>query len=63
MGLVFTPLQVLAFATLPASMRTEGASLFSLLRNIGAAIGNIESRRRCWRIIRRRCLEMIGARP
>ena len=32
-------LQVLAFATLPASMRTEGASLFSLLRNIGAAIG------------------------
>jgi MFS transporter, DHA2 family, multidrug resistance protein len=39
MGLIFTPLQVLAFATLPASMRTEGASLFSLLRNIGAAIG------------------------
>jgi DHA2 family multidrug resistance protein len=39
MGFVFTPLQVLAFATLPASMRTEGASLFSLLRNIGAAIG------------------------
>jgi DHA2 family multidrug resistance protein len=39
MGLVFTPLQVLAFATLPAAMRTEGASLFSLLRNIGAAIG------------------------
>jgi DHA2 family multidrug resistance protein len=39
MGLVFTPLQVLAFATLPAAMRTEGASLFSLVRNIGAAIG------------------------
>ncbi|MFL5256505.1 MAG: DHA2 family efflux MFS transporter permease subunit [Rhodopila sp.] len=39
MGLVFTPLQVLAFATLPAVMRTEGASLFSLVRNIGAAIG------------------------
>ena len=39
MGLVFTPLQVLAFTTLPAEMRTEGASLFSLLRNIGAAIG------------------------
>jgi MFS transporter, DHA2 family, multidrug resistance protein len=39
LGLVFTPLQVLAFATLPASLRTEGASLFSLLRNIGAAIG------------------------
>jgi len=39
MGLVFTPLQVLAFATLAPSMRTEGASLFSLLRNMGAAIG------------------------
>ena len=39
MGLVFTPLQVLAFATLPPVMRTEGASLFSLVRNIGAAIG------------------------
>jgi DHA2 family multidrug resistance protein len=39
LGFVFTPLQVLAFATLPASLRTDGASLFSLLRNIGAAIG------------------------
>jgi len=39
MGMVFTPLQVLAFATLPPQFRTEGASLFSLLRNIGAAIG------------------------
>ncbi|MBN8897460.1 MAG: DHA2 family efflux MFS transporter permease subunit [Rhodospirillales bacterium] len=39
MGLVFTPLQVLAFATLPIAFRTEAASLFSLLRNIGAAIG------------------------
>ena len=39
MGLVFSPLQVLAFVTLAPTMRTEGASLFSLLRNIGAAIG------------------------
>jgi DHA2 family multidrug resistance protein len=39
LGLVFTPLQVLAFATLAPELRTEGASLFSLLRNIGAAIG------------------------
>jgi MFS transporter, DHA2 family, multidrug resistance protein len=39
LGLVFMPLQVLAFATLPAALRTEGASLFALLRNIGAAIG------------------------
>ena len=39
MGLVFSPLSVLAFVTLAPSMRTEGASLFSLLRNVGAAIG------------------------
>jgi len=39
LGLVFIPLQVLAFATLPAALRTDGASLFSLFRNIGAAIG------------------------
>jgi MFS transporter, DHA2 family, multidrug resistance protein len=39
LGLVFTPLQVLAFATLAPSLRTEAAALFSLLRNIGAAIG------------------------
>jgi len=39
MGLVFSPLQVLAFVTLAPAMRTEGASLFSLLRNLGAAIG------------------------
>ena len=36
---MFIPLQVLAFATLPAQSRTDGASLFSLFRNIGAAIG------------------------
>nr|UXE44794.1 multidrug export protein EmrB [uncultured bacterium] len=39
LGLVFTPLQVLAFATLAPNLRTEGAALFSLARNIGAAIG------------------------
>ncbi len=39
LGLVFTSLQVLAFATLAPSLRTEGAALFSLGRNIGAAIG------------------------
>jgi DHA2 family multidrug resistance protein len=38
-GIVFTPLQVVTFATLPAEMRTEGTALFSLLRNIGLAIG------------------------
>ncbi|HUD58018.1 MAG TPA: DHA2 family efflux MFS transporter permease subunit [Acetobacteraceae bacterium] len=39
LGLVFTPLQVLAFATLAPNLRTDGAALFSLGRNIGAAIG------------------------
>jgi len=39
LGLVFTPLQMLAFATLDPTLRTEGASLFSLFRNIGAAAG------------------------
>jgi MFS transporter, DHA2 family, multidrug resistance protein len=39
LGLVFLPLQVLAFATLPPQFRTDGASLFSLFRNIGAAVG------------------------
>ncbi len=39
LGFVFLPLQVLAFATLPPQYRTDGASLFSLFRNIGAAVG------------------------
>lgn len=39
LGFLFIPLQVLAFATLPPRFRTDGASLFSLFRNIGAAIG------------------------
>jgi DHA2 family multidrug resistance protein len=39
LGLVFMPLQMIAFATLEPSLRTEGSALFALLRNIGAAIG------------------------
>jgi DHA2 family multidrug resistance protein len=39
LGFIFIPLQVLAFATLAPHFRTDGAGLFSLLRNIGAAIG------------------------
>jgi DHA2 family multidrug resistance protein len=39
LGLVFTPLQVVTFSTLPAVLRTDGTALFSLLRNIGLAIG------------------------
>ena len=39
LGLFFTPLQVLAFATLDPVLRTDGAAMFALFRNIGAAIG------------------------
>jgi MFS transporter, DHA2 family, multidrug resistance protein len=39
LGFAFLPLQVLAFATLSPQYRTDGTSLFSLLRNIGAAVG------------------------
>lgn len=39
MGLVFIPLQVSGFATLPAHLRTEGSSLFNLSRSLGASAG------------------------
>ena len=39
LGFVFLPLQVVAFATLPAELRTDGTALLSLLRNVGSAVG------------------------
>ena len=39
LGFVFIPLQVIAFATLPAALRTDGTALLSLLRNMGSAVG------------------------
>jgi len=39
LGLVFVPLSTVAFATLPPYHRTDAASLFSLVRNIGSSIG------------------------
>jgi DHA2 family multidrug resistance protein len=39
MGLIFNPLSVMAFTTLPANLRGDGAALLSLFRNIGSAIG------------------------
>ncbi len=39
LGFVFIPLQVVAFATLPADLRTDGTALLSLLRNVGSAVG------------------------
>ena len=39
LGFVFIPLQVVAFATLPADLRGDGTALFSLVRNVGSALG------------------------
>jgi DHA2 family multidrug resistance protein len=39
MGLVFIPLQVSAFATLPPRLRTDGSSLLNLFRSLGASVG------------------------
>ena len=39
LGLVFTPLQVIAFGTLAPDLRTDGTALFSLVRNVGSSIG------------------------
>jgi DHA2 family multidrug resistance protein len=38
-GMVTIPLTVTAFSTLPAEMRTEAAGVYSLMRNLGSAIG------------------------
>jgi DHA2 family multidrug resistance protein len=39
MGFMFVPLNMTAFATLPMTLRTDGAALMNLMRNIGSAIG------------------------
>ena len=39
LGFVFVPLNVVAFGTLPASLRYEGTAVISLLRNVGSAVG------------------------
>ncbi|MDF7776527.1 DHA2 family efflux MFS transporter permease subunit [Sphingomonas sp. AOB5] len=39
MGLVFMPLNGMAFATLAPHQRTEGSSLINLARNIGSSVG------------------------
>jgi DHA2 family multidrug resistance protein len=39
MGLVFIPLNTLAFASLPPRLRTDGSSLLNLFRSIGASVG------------------------
>jgi DHA2 family multidrug resistance protein len=39
LGCLWVPLSALAFTTLPVAKRTEAASVFSLIRNIGSSIG------------------------
>jgi DHA2 family multidrug resistance protein len=39
LALVFIPLNTTAFATLPAHLRTDGTAMFTLIRNIGSAVG------------------------
>ena len=38
-GMVFIPLQGMAFATLPPRLRTDGSSLLNLTRNVGSSVG------------------------
>ena len=38
-GLVYVPLSMVAFTTLPGALRNEGTSFFNLLRNIGSSVG------------------------
>ena len=33
------PINIITFATLPAAMRTEATGIYSLMRNLGSAIG------------------------
>lgn len=39
LGLVFVPLNTVSFATLPPQLRTEAASMWTLIRNMGSSIG------------------------
>jgi MFS transporter, DHA2 family, multidrug resistance protein len=38
-GLIFVPLSTLAFATIAPHLRAEGSSVYTLIRNLGAAVG------------------------
>ena len=39
MGLVFVPMNLVAYATLARRLRADGAALINLMRNIGSAVG------------------------
>ncbi len=38
-GMMFLPLTLITFETLPVAFRTDGSAIFHLLRNIGSSIG------------------------
>jgi DHA2 family multidrug resistance protein len=38
-GFMTIPINIITFATLPSTMRTEAAGIYSLMRNLGSAIG------------------------
>ena len=38
-GMVFVPLSTVSFTTLPGYLRTEGAAILTLVRNIGSSVG------------------------
>ena len=38
-GFLAIPINIIAFATLPSAIRTEVTSIYSLMRNLGSAIG------------------------
>jgi MFS transporter, DHA2 family, multidrug resistance protein len=39
LGLIFVPLNTVAFATLPGIWRTDGAAVWTLIRNLGSSVG------------------------
>src|SRR5262249_19545842 len=39
MGFVFVPMNLIAFATMPQYLRTDGSAMMNLMRNVGSAIG------------------------
>ena len=39
LGFLFVPISTIAYLTLPQAMRSDGAALFSMFRNVGGAVG------------------------
>ena len=39
LGFVFVPMNLIAFATMPQYLRTDGTAVMNLMRNVGSAIG------------------------